>query len=71
MQMDQHAVSPRLPCRGAWRSHSVKQACQELLRAKSAALLAAGKVQLSTRKPHLWRPQPDATVMDCYRPVRA
>ena len=72
-QMDERRVPSPVPCLASLEEpHAirVRQACQTLLRAKSAALVAAGRQAIVSRSTWLFQPQQDASRVDCYRPVQ-
>ena len=49
---------------------AIKAACQELLLAKAAAMIAAGKAQIQQRTAYLFRPRADASACDCFEPAQ-
>ena len=63
-------VSAPCPCQRLEDSSAIWGSCSALLRAKSAALLEAGKQQLVQRCAYMFLPQADATSAACFFPLQ-
>ena len=70
VQMRKCGVASTKPCMTLPEScPQLWAAAGKLLQAKAAALLAAGRSQLKTRKTWCFRPAPDPESVDCFKPL--